>query len=94
MIVNVEILEFPENGGQAVGRVIEIVGLPDEFGVDVEIMIRKHHVPHEFPPEVLEQARAVAQGDSALRPRLANRRGDFRDTRDCHHRRRNGTRFR
>jgi len=24
--------------------------------VDVEIMIRKHHIPHHFPPEVLEQA--------------------------------------
>jgi ribonuclease R len=56
MVVNVEILEFPEDGGQAVGRVIEILGRPDDFGVDVEIMIRKHHIPHHFPPEVLEQA--------------------------------------
>ena len=56
MIVNVEILEFPEDGEYAVGRVIEILGRPDDFGVDVEIMIRKHHIPHHFPPEVLEQA--------------------------------------
>ena len=38
------------------GRVIEILGRPDDFGIDVEIMIRKHHIPHHFPPEVLEQA--------------------------------------
>ncbi len=56
MIVNVEIVEFPEDGEYAVGRVIEILGRPDDFGVDVEIMIRKHHIPHHFPPEVLEQA--------------------------------------
>jgi len=56
MVVNVEILEFPEDGDQAIGRVIEILGRPDDFGVDVEIMIRKHHIPHHFPPEVLEQA--------------------------------------
>jgi ribonuclease R len=56
MVVNVEILEFPEGGEYAVGRVIEILGRPDDFGVDVEIMIRKHHIPHHFPPEVLEQA--------------------------------------
>ena len=56
MVVNVEILEFPDNGEYAVGRVIEILGRPDDFGVDVEIMIRKHHIPHHFPPEVLEQA--------------------------------------
>jgi ribonuclease R len=65
MIVNVEILEFPENGEQAVGRVIEALGFPDEFGVDVEIMIRKHHLPHEFPPDVLEQSRAVSKGIEA-----------------------------
>jgi ribonuclease R len=56
MIVNVEILEFPEGGERAVGRVIEVLGYPDDFGVDVEIVIRKHHIPHRFPREVLEQA--------------------------------------
>jgi ribonuclease R len=56
MIVNVEILEFPDEGGHAAGRVIEVLGRPDNFGVDVEIVIRKHHIPHHFPPPVLEQA--------------------------------------
>jgi len=60
MVVNVEILEFPEDGDQAIGRVIEILGRPDDFGVDVEIMIRKHHIPHHFPPEVLEQAQSFS----------------------------------
>lgn len=60
MIVNVDILEFPESGEHAVGRVIEILGRPDDFGVDVEIIIRKHHIPHHFPPEVLEQAQSYS----------------------------------
>ena len=60
MIVNVEILEFPEEGEHAVGRVIEVLGHPDDFGVDVEIVIRKHHIPHHFPPEVLQQAESVS----------------------------------
>ncbi len=51
-------LEFPEDGEHAIGRVIEILGNPDDFGVDVEIVIRKHHLPHQFPPEVVEQAQA------------------------------------
>jgi ribonuclease R len=59
MIVNVELLEYAERGGSPVGRVVEILGRPDDFGVDVEIVIRKHHLPHQFPPEVLEQANAV-----------------------------------
>ena len=60
MIVNVEILEFPEGGERAVGRVIEVLGHPDDFGVDVEIIIRKHHIPHRFPPEVIDQAQGFS----------------------------------
>ena len=63
MIVNVELLEFPEEGGRAAGRVIEMLGHPDDFGIDVEIVIRKHHLPHQFPPEVVEQARARSGRD-------------------------------
>jgi ribonuclease R len=42
-----------------VGRVIEVLGSPDDFGIDVEIIIRKHHLPHRFPPEVMEQAQSI-----------------------------------
>src|SRR5262245_60220487 len=75
MVVNVELLEFPEKGAGAVGRVIEILGQPDDFGVDVEVVIRKHHLPHRFPPEVVEQAERVPAEISAAD--LAGRR-DFR----------------
>ncbi len=60
-VVNVELTRFPQGGVAAAGRVIEILGRPGEMGVDTEIMIRKHHLPHQFPEEVLEEARAVAQ---------------------------------
>ncbi len=60
LIVNVEVLDYPEKGGEhAVGRVMEVLGHPDDFGVDVEITIRKHHLRHRFPAEVLEQAQSV-----------------------------------
>ncbi|MGA8597010.1 MAG: VacB/RNase II family 3'-5' exoribonuclease [Bryobacteraceae bacterium] len=73
MVVNAEILEFPDDGDSAAGRVVEILGYPDNFGIDVEIVIRKHHLPHEFPPDVLEQARRIAHGISE---------DDFRTRRD------------
>jgi len=76
MIVNVEILEFPEDGEHAVGRVIEILGHPDDFGVDVEIIIRKHHIPHHFPPEVLQQAQSYS---NIIRLDELTGRQDFRD---------------
>src|ERR1035437_877116 len=44
MIVNVELLDYEEHAG----RVIEILGRPDDFGVDVEIVIRKHQLPHRL----------------------------------------------
>jgi ribonuclease R len=76
MIVNVEMIEYAERGDSPVGRVIEILGNPDDFGVDVEIIIRKHHLPHQFPAEVIEQAKAIP--DVIPAEEIARRR-DFRD---------------
>jgi ribonuclease R len=60
MIVNVEIVDYPETADDhAVGRVIEVLGHPDDFGVDVEVTILKHHLPHRFPAAALEQAQNV-----------------------------------
>ena len=75
-VVNVEMTRFPRGGVAPAGRVIEILGRPGEFGVDVEILIRKHHLPHEFSAEVLAEAASVARpvGDAER----AGRR-DFRD---------------
>jgi len=75
LIVNVELLEYAERGEHPVGRVIEILGSPDDFGVDVEVVIRQHHLPHRFPPEVVEQAQSVPSEISASE--LVQRR-DFR----------------
>src|SRR5215469_14063385 len=55
-VVNVELLRFPKGGMSATGRVIEILGKPGDLGVDTEIMIRKHHLPHVFSGEVLQEA--------------------------------------
>jgi ribonuclease R len=76
MIVNVELLEYPEKGAAPVGRVVEILGQPGDFGVDVETVIRKHHLPNHFPPEVVEQAARVPAELSAAD--LEGRR-DFRE---------------
>lgn len=55
-VVNVELLRYPQGGASATGRVIEILGRPGDLGVDTEIIIRKHHLPHSFSGEVLDEA--------------------------------------
>jgi len=60
LVVDVEITSWPTLTRLAQGRVIEVLGDPDDFGVDVEMMIRKHQLPRIFPENVLAEARAVA----------------------------------
>jgi ribonuclease R len=68
LAVDVEITSFPSAGRPARGRVIEVLGPPDAFGVDVEIIIRKHHLPHTFPAAVLAEANERAQETVASLP--------------------------
>jgi ribonuclease R len=74
LVVDVEITSWPTPTREPVGRVIEVLGDPDDFGVDVEMMIRKHQLPRIFPEKVLAEARAVAHLDGE---EIA-RRKDFR----------------
>ncbi len=74
LVVDVEITSWPTPTRPPMGRVIEVLGDPDDFGVDVEMMIRKHQLPRVFPDNVLAEARSVAHLDEAE----ANSRRDFR----------------
>lgn len=74
LVVDVELTSWPTPTRPPIGRIIEILGSPDEFGVDVEMMIRKHRLPRIFPDAVLVEARQVAHLD----PDIANQRVDFR----------------
>jgi ribonuclease R len=59
VVVDVEITDWPTPTQNPRGRVLEILGYEDDFGVDVEIIIRKFHLPHRFPAQVLEEAEAI-----------------------------------
>ena len=76
MIVDVEITSFPAPGDPPRGRVIEVLGQRSDFGVDVEMIIRKFHLPHRFQAEALAEASAAPQ----FIPGSARQgRRDFRD---------------
>jgi ribonuclease R len=77
VVVEVEITEWPSPTQTPRGRVIEILGYEDDFGVDVEIVIRKFHLPHRFPVEVLQ---AAQQFEAVIPAGQLRHRRDFRST--------------
>ena len=74
-VVDVEITDWPTATQNPRGRVVEILGYEDDFGVDVEIMIRKFHLPHRFPPAVLAEAQ---DAEPVIPAAEARKRRDFR----------------
>jgi ribonuclease R len=75
VVVDVEITDWPSATQNPRGRVVEILGYEDDFGVDVEIIIRKYHLPHRFPDEVLHEAEAI---EPIISSAEAHKRRDFR----------------
>jgi ribonuclease R len=76
VVVEVEIVQWPSASQNPRGRVVEILGYEDDFGVDVEMVIRKHHIAHVFPPEVLEEAQEISP---VIPAREIAHRIDYRD---------------
>jgi ribonuclease R len=76
VVVDVEITEWPTATQNPRGRVVEILGYEDDFGVDVEIIIRKFHIPHRFPTDVLAEAQAF---EPVIPLRELRHRRDFRN---------------
>ena len=75
VVVDVEITQWPTINQNPRGRVVEILGYENDFGVDVEIMIRKFHLPHRFPAEVLKGAQ---EAEKTIPQSEVKRRRDFR----------------
>jgi ribonuclease R len=75
VVVDVEITDWPSATQNPRGRVVEILGYEDDFGVDVEVVIRKFHLPHRFPAEVLAQAQSI---EPVIPAPEVQRRRDFR----------------
>jgi ribonuclease R len=75
VVVDVEITDWPSATQSPRGKVVEILGREDDFGVDVEIIIRKFHLPHHFPVATLDEAQQVP---ATIPGTELRRRRDFR----------------
>jgi len=55
-VVVLELLSQPSKHAQPVGRIIEILGNYADPGMEIEIALRKHDLPNEFPSDAKHQA--------------------------------------
>ena len=75
VIVDVEITDWPSATQNPRGKVVEILGREGDFGIDVEIIIRKFHLPHRFPSSTLQEAQQIS---ATIPARELHHRRDFR----------------
>lgn len=73
--VVVDLKEWESRHTNPEGEIIEVLGPPDQEGVDMLSVLRQYDLPLKFPPEVLEEARA--HGDQ-IRPDEIQGRVDCR----------------
>ncbi len=60
-VVVAEIIAQPARHAQPIARVVEVLGNYADAGMEIEIALRKHDLPYEFPPAV-EKASAGFDG--------------------------------
>ncbi len=76
-LVVVSIEDWGERGPGPVGRVVSVLGDPEDPGVTVLGIIHGHRLPLEFPSRVEREANRIAR--RGIRPEDLEGREDFRD---------------
>ena len=74
-VVEVEITTQPSIREKPMGKIIKILGSYADSGIEIEIALRKHHLPYEFSKEAMNQAN---QYGSEIDPRELAGRIDLR----------------
>lgn len=55
--VLVQITKYPEMNKNAEGKIIEVLGEPNQAGVDMLSLIKEYNLPSTFPEQVVEEAK-------------------------------------
>ncbi len=76
MSIVVEPQDYPRGNMEATGRVLQVLGWPEEAGVGVASIIHKYGLAAEFPAEVLAETLALPEGADAA---TLARREDWRE---------------
>ena len=76
-VVMVELVEQPTKHAPPVGKVSQILGSYADPGMEIEIALRKHSLPHVFPEDVEAQAKKLPK--TVLKKDLGGDREDMRE---------------
>jgi len=61
-VVSVELLTQPSRTAEPTARVVEVLGNYGDAGMEIEIALRKHDLPYQFPAEAARQADRLPLG--------------------------------
>ncbi len=75
-VVGIVIVEPPSEREAAIGRVVEVLGHPDDPGMDLRTIVRKYDLREDFAPDVLAEAEAIP---ARVPDKEIATREDFRD---------------
>ncbi len=73
-VVMVELTEQPSSHAQPMGKIVEILGNYADSGMEIEIALRKHNLPHQFSADAIKLAESF--------PKLVQA-DDFKGRIDC-----------
>jgi ribonuclease R len=59
-VVILEIIKHPDKHAQPIGRIVQVLGNYADPGMEIEIALRKHDLPYEFPGDAEKQAKAIS----------------------------------
>ncbi|HXN16415.1 MAG TPA: ribonuclease R [Usitatibacter sp.] len=74
-VVVAELISQPSKHAEPIGRITEILGNYTDPGMEIEIALRKHDLPHEWPQDVVAAAKKLA---SQVDPKDLKGRKDLR----------------
>jgi len=60
-MVVVELIERPTYRNHALGKIVEVLGEHLEPGMEIEVAIRNHDIPHQWPQAVEQQTALIAE---------------------------------
>ena len=74
--VLVEITKYPKNDKKAEGKIIQILGKPNEAGVDMLSLIKEYRLPSRFPEPVVKEAQKFGDKieEKEIQKRIDNRK--------------------